>query len=208
MWFEASGDGGAAGAVTYDLLSASTETLRERMKAFGGLLERLESNTNWELNFPFYRPANCFHGGAFFEAVGEDFASLERSREIVNADVLDAWFPPSPKVVEALQAYLPWLLRTSPPTACGGLIGAIARARGVEPHNILPGAGLSTCIFRALRSWLSEDSHALILDPDVWGIRARPGTGDRLHDGPAHVICGGSLYRESGTPESGMLRRV
>jgi histidinol-phosphate/aromatic aminotransferase/cobyric acid decarboxylase-like protein/GNAT superfamily N-acetyltransferase len=154
-----------AGAVTYDLLSASTETLRERMKAFGGLLERLESNTNWELNFPFYRPANCFHGGAFFEAVGEDFASLERSRAIVNADVLDAWFPPSPKVVEALQAYLPWLLRTSPPTACGGLIGAIARARGVEPHNILPGAGSSDLIFRALRSWLSEDSHALILDP-------------------------------------------
>jgi histidinol-phosphate/aromatic aminotransferase/cobyric acid decarboxylase-like protein len=60
---------------------------------------------------------------------------------------------------------LPWLLRTSPPTDCSGLVGAIAGARGVSPLNLLPGAGSSDLIFRALRHWLTPKSHALILDP-------------------------------------------
>jgi histidinol-phosphate/aromatic aminotransferase/cobyric acid decarboxylase-like protein/GNAT superfamily N-acetyltransferase len=154
-----------SGAVTYDVLQATTAALRGRMREFGGLLERLEGNADWQLNFPFRKPAACFHGGAFFEAIGAKFDSLERCREIINADVLDAWFPPSPKVLGALQEHLPWLLRTSPPTGCEGLIEAIAQARGVAPENILPGAGSSDLIFRALRQWLTPDSHALILDP-------------------------------------------
>jgi histidinol-phosphate/aromatic aminotransferase/cobyric acid decarboxylase-like protein len=84
---------------------------------------------------------------------------------LITADVLDAWFPPAPAVVESLTTDLPWLLRTSPPTDCRGLIEAIAEARGVTPLNILPGAGSSDLIFRALRHWLSPGSHALILDP-------------------------------------------
>jgi histidinol-phosphate/aromatic aminotransferase/cobyric acid decarboxylase-like protein len=64
-----------------------------------------------------------------------------------------------------LQEYLPWLLHTSPPTGCEGLIEAIAHARGVAPDNVLPGAGSSDLIFRALRHWLTPASHALILDP-------------------------------------------
>jgi histidinol-phosphate/aromatic aminotransferase/cobyric acid decarboxylase-like protein len=154
-----------AGAVTYDVLQATTEALRERMKNFAGLLERLESKTSWHLNFPFRKPAACFHGGAFFEAVGTSFDTLERSRTIINADVLDAWFPPAPGVVSALQEYLPWLLRTSPPTGCEGLVEAIAAARGVSTENVLPGAGSSDLIFRALRHWLGPASHSLILDP-------------------------------------------
>jgi hypothetical protein len=59
----------------------------------------------------------CYHGGAFFEAIGDDFATLERSRTVINADVLDAWFPPSPIAIAAVRRYLPWLLRTSPPTS-------------------------------------------------------------------------------------------
>jgi histidinol-phosphate/aromatic aminotransferase/cobyric acid decarboxylase-like protein len=154
-----------SGAVTYDVLQATIEALRERMRSFGGLLERLESKTAWQLNFPFRKPAACFHGGAFFEAVGSKFDTLERSPSIINADVLDAWFPPAPGVVASLQEYLPWLLRTSPPTACEGLVEAIAEARGVSPEHILPGAGSSDLIFRALRHWLGPASHALILDP-------------------------------------------
>ncbi|MEQ2007715.1 MAG: aminotransferase class I/II-fold pyridoxal phosphate-dependent enzyme [Limisphaerales bacterium] len=154
-----------SGAVTYDVLQAPISAIRERMQTFGGLLDRLESKVDWQLNFPFRRPAACFHGGAFFDAIGPRFDHLERHREIINADVLDAWFPPSPKVLSALHEHLPWLLRTSPPTACEGLVEAIAAARGVAPANILPGAGSSDLIFRALRHWLTPASHALILDP-------------------------------------------
>lgn len=154
-----------SGAVIYDLLQVSTVTLRERMKNFGGLLDRLENKTKWELNFPFRKPAACFHGGAFFQEIGTSFAHLDRYRAIINADVLDAWFPPAPEVVSALENYLPWLLRTSPPTDCDGLVGQIAASRGVKASNILAGAGSSDLIFRALRHWLTPDSHALILDP-------------------------------------------
>src|SRR5947207_468872 len=39
--------------------------------------------------------AGCFHGGAFFDAVGDSFDDLSRRHQIINADVLDAWFPPA-----------------------------------------------------------------------------------------------------------------
>jgi histidinol-phosphate/aromatic aminotransferase/cobyric acid decarboxylase-like protein len=154
-----------SGAVTFDVLTATTAAIRERMKQFGGVLDRIEGNTDWRLSFPFQKPAACFHGGAFFEAIGPGFDSLERSETIINADVLDAWFPPAPGVLSALQERLPWLLRTSPPTDCSGLISATAVSRGVRPENILPGAGSSDLIFRVLRHWLNPSSHALVLDP-------------------------------------------
>lgn len=154
-----------SGQVTYELMHASVTELREHCTRFSGLLTRLEERTDWQLPFGFRRPAACFHGGAFFEAIGERFEELERRHSIINADVLDAWFPPAPAVLQALHEELPWLLRTSPPTDCRGLIEKIAGARGVDPLNILPGAGSSDLIFRALRHWLTPRSHALILDP-------------------------------------------
>ncbi|HEY4984954.1 MAG TPA: histidinol-phosphate transaminase [Verrucomicrobiae bacterium] len=107
----------------------------------------------------------CYHGCAFFDAIGVEFDHLERRHEIINADVLDAWFPPSPKVIAALEEDLPWLLRTSPPTNCEGLARVIARMRGVSPENILPAAGSSDAIFLAFRHWLTPSSRVLILDP-------------------------------------------
>jgi histidinol-phosphate/aromatic aminotransferase/cobyric acid decarboxylase-like protein len=153
------------GAVTYDLLHARVSEVREALPQFSGSLARAESKTDWRLNFSFQKPAACFHGGAFFKAIGENFDALERKEMIINADVLDAWFPPSPSVTAALKDHLEWLLRTSPPTACEGLIDTIAKARGVQSNQILPGAGSSDLIFRALPHWLSSQSHALILDP-------------------------------------------
>ncbi len=154
-----------SGAVTYDLVLGTVEGLRERALGFAPVLARLEARTAWRLSFPFHRPASCFHGGAFFAAVGEGFDDLGRRDRIINADVLDAWFPPAPGVTDTLTAHLPWLLRTSPPTACAGLIEAVAAARGVAAENILPGAGSSDLIFRAFRHWLTADSRVLILDP-------------------------------------------
>lgn len=153
------------GAVDYELLQLTIAEGRAGFSAFSGLLVRLEERTDWRLPFPFRQPASCFHGGAFFEAIGPDFATLGRHRDIINADVLDAWFPPAPGVLDTLHEHLPWLLRTSPPTDCSGVIAAIASARGISPAHILPGAGSSDLIFRALRHWLSPASHALILDP-------------------------------------------
>jgi histidinol-phosphate/aromatic aminotransferase/cobyric acid decarboxylase-like protein/GNAT superfamily N-acetyltransferase len=154
-----------AGAVTYDLMLASTTAVRQKIGALGSVMARLEAQTAWYLPFPFRQPAPCFHGGAFFSAIGEQFQTLERHQTVINADVLDAWFPPAPGAIAAVQEYLPWLLRTSPPTGCEGLLEAIAQARGVTAANLLPGAGSSDLIFRALRHWLTPASRALILDP-------------------------------------------
>jgi len=154
-----------SGKVEFELLHATTEELRVQVDRFAPLLARLEAVTHWGLGVDFRRPAACFHGGSFFKAVGEDFERLDRHQDIINADVLDAWFPPSPRVLDALQSHLPWLLRTSPPTAADGLVSALADARRVRPENILPGAGSSDLIFRALRHWLGRNSRVLIMDP-------------------------------------------
>src|SRR5262245_31233387 len=114
---------------------------------------------------PERRPAPCFHGGAFFQAIGEQFDHLERRLHIINADVLDAWFPPAPGVLAALQEHLPWLVRTSPPADCGGLLRTVASVRGLDPQCLVPGAGSSDLIFRALRHWLRPASRVLLLDP-------------------------------------------
>jgi len=154
-----------SGAVTYELLASTITHLRARQKDFAPLLHRLERSLDWRLDFPFHKPASCFHGGAFFDAIGPEFDQLERRHKIINADVLDAWFPPSPKVIAALQEDLPWLLRTSPPTGCEGMAHVIARTRSVPLPCVLPGAGSSDLIFLAFQHWLNASSRVLILDP-------------------------------------------
>lgn len=109
--------------------------------------------------------APAYHGGASFDAIGRGFDNLGRAREVIAADVLDAWFPPSPKAMDALSEYLAWAVASSPPTACEGLVAQISRSRGVAPDAILPGAGSSALIFLAFARWLSPSSRALILDP-------------------------------------------
>ncbi len=154
-----------SGAVTFELMSARTERLQQLATRHAGRLNRLERMVDWRLDIPFHAPASCFHGGAFFDAIGAGFDRLERRHQIINADVLDAWFPPSPMVLESLRAELGWLLRTSPPADCGGLVEAVAQARGVPVESILPGAGSSSLIFLALRQWLTPSSRVLLLDP-------------------------------------------
>src|SRR5882724_2332369 len=105
------------------------------------------------------------HGGDFFRAIGHDFRTLSRGRELIGADVLDAWFDPSPRVLDTLREYLPFLLRTSPPTHAEGLVEAIAEARGLDPCTILPGAGSSSLIFSCLPALIESGSTVLLLDP-------------------------------------------
>jgi histidinol-phosphate/aromatic aminotransferase/cobyric acid decarboxylase-like protein len=154
-----------SGAVTYELLSASMVELLERLRHYAIALRQLEPRVDWRMGMPFPVAAGCFHGGASFEAIGDEFDHLERDDAVINADVLDAWYPPSPRVVAALRDRLPWLLRTSPPTHAEGLTRVIARERGVGPESILVGAGSSALIFLALRHWLTAKSRVVLLDP-------------------------------------------
>lgn len=107
----------------------------------------------------------AFHGGAFYEAIGSDFANLERAGQIINADVLDAWFDPSPCVIDALRQHLPLLLRTSPPAYSDGLIRTISEVRGVPAANIVAGGGSSDLIFSLFPQIVGQDERVLILDP-------------------------------------------
>ena len=107
----------------------------------------------------------CYHGGAFFEAIGERFDTLERRRRVIPADVLDAWFPPAPAVLRTLRSHLAWMVRTSPPTHGEGLVQAIADARGVPAASVVLGGGSSDLIFLGLTQWLGRASRVLLLDP-------------------------------------------
>lgn len=153
------------GAVTFLLMSATVQQVRQVVEDRPQMLSRIEKAVDWQLTVPLRRPASCFHGGGFFRDVGEDFQTLSRHQEIINADVLDAWFPPAPGVLSTLGEHLDWLVRTSPPTGCEGLVEAIAAARAVPVADILPGAGSSSLIFLAFYQWLTAESRVLLLDP-------------------------------------------
>lgn len=68
----------------------------------------------------------CYHGGASIKKLGDSFDNLQRSIEVINADGLDAWFPPAPRASALIQDNLPMLARISPPAVDDGLLAAIA----------------------------------------------------------------------------------
>ena len=154
-----------SGAVEYELMTASIEAIRARVAESSGLTTRLRENCRWALDIPFDEPVGCYHGGASFGAIGDGMTNLDRARDVISADVLDAWYPPAPTVVDAVREHLPFLLRTSPPADCAGLLRAIATARGVPIGSLVPGGGSSDLIFRAFLRWLTPDSRVLLLDP-------------------------------------------
>jgi len=154
------------GKVLFTLIHANVEELNTFIeKNFKSFFTKVKNRCNWGLAIDFFKPANCYHGGAFFDAIGPEFDNLNKRKNIINADVLDAWFDPSPQIKDKLENHLLWICRTSPPTDCMGMINEIAKARGVKTTNVLPGSGSSDLIFLAFREWLSQKSRVLILDP-------------------------------------------
>jgi histidinol-phosphate/aromatic aminotransferase/cobyric acid decarboxylase-like protein len=153
------------GLLDYELLTAPLGNIEAELTRFESRLDRLEAQVEWLLDIPLRQPVECYHGGAFFEAIGNRFDNLARRNEIINADVLDAWFPPCPSALQALHEQLGWIMRTSPPNHAEGLVQTIAETRGVTPENILPGGGSSPLIFMAFRQWLKPPSRVLLLDP-------------------------------------------
>ena len=154
-----------SGAITFELMSATISRAREFVKRHDHLLKTIVGSVDWQIGIPPTKSVPSFHGGAFFEAIGDDFSSLGKRRDIINADVLDAWFPPSPMVVKSIQEHLPWLLHTSPPTECDGMIRTIATTRCVGVECVLQGAGSSDLIYRAFPHWLTSTSRVLVIDP-------------------------------------------
>lgn len=160
-----------SGAVRFELLTGTIDTVRESVDRLGETMASKRSidqrlnGLDWQLEIPLRASVPAYHGGASFDAIGHEFDDLRSIAHVINADVLDAWFPPSPKVIDTLMEYLPWVVRTSPPTGCEGLIAQIARSRGVRAESVLPGGGSSNLIFLALRQWLSPSSRVLVLDP-------------------------------------------
>ena len=155
----------SCGALIYEPLAATMQQVEMELTRFAARLNRLENQIEWAIDVPFRANSECYHGGAFFDAIGDTFEHLERRNEIINADVLDAWFPPCPEALRALHEHMGWLMRTSPPNHAEGLTQTIADVRGVAPCNILTGGGSSPLIFLAFREWLTPRSRVLLLNP-------------------------------------------
>lgn len=105
------------------------------------------------------------HGGQFFDDIGTCFDHLEGRSNIINADVLDAWYDPSPRVIKAISDHLPWLTKTSPPTHGDGLRRTIAETRNLPSEAILTAGGSSQLIFAFLPRIVVPGSEALTLEP-------------------------------------------
>lgn len=154
------------GKVAFTLIHAKVEELNTFIeKNFKTFFTKIKNRCKWSLAIDFFKPANCYHGGAFFDAIGNEFDDLDKRKNIINADVLDAWFDPAPQIKDELQNHFTWIFKTSPPTDCSGMANEIAKARGIKSANVLPGSGSSDLIFLAFREWLSPKSRVLILDP-------------------------------------------
>jgi len=181
-----------SGQVSYELAVASTEDFEQVVANNRSVYEAIQQKIDWQLPYLFFAPAACYHGGSFFKAIGEGLQTLDKATQIINADVLDAWFPPSPKVVTAIQENLKFLLQTSPPTHAEGLVKVIASSRGIHEQQILPGAGSSDLIFLSSPCFLNQNSKVLLLDPCY---------GEYIHVLEKVIHCKISrfnLYREKG----------
>jgi len=154
------------GSVKFTLIHGRVEELNTFLeKNFKNLFINVKQRCEWKLPIDFFKPAKCYHGGEFFDAIGVEFDNLNRRSNIINADVLDAWFDPAPQIISELKKHFRWICKTSPPTDCTGMSNGIAKARGLKPCNVLPGSGSSDLIFLAFREWLLTESRVLILDP-------------------------------------------
>ncbi len=197
--FERLGRTFVSGAVHYELMACAMSEIEPHVKRFEPLLRRWEPSVQWELDCDFLpgtppstqngteTPTQaCYHGGAFFDEVGVGFESLDRRHAVINADVLDAWFPPASGVLAELEPHLDWILRTSPPTHCEGMVHEIAKARSIPEECIVPGAGSSDLIFRVMLRWLKPGAVCCSLIPRMASISICFDTSSRVRSTCCH----------------------
>lgn len=154
-----------SGEVTFKLFFGEIKDMRKIFRIYEKILDTKSSNIDWQLGIPFFKEIACFHGGEYLNNNLDILKNPERINDIITADVLDAWFPPSPKVVEVLSNNLSLLIKTSPPVDANLVEEKIASSRNLPKENILIGAGSSDLIFLAFLSLLNERSKVLLLDP-------------------------------------------
>ena len=66
----ATGETVRSGAVLYHLLHERIPAIRTAVARHAALLRRLERESEWRVSIPFAAAPGCYHGGAFFDAVG------------------------------------------------------------------------------------------------------------------------------------------
>lgn len=174
-----------AGNVEYEVLYAPMSRIREavgRMPHVRRWVAREGLRAGHREDDPV--PPRCAHGGAALCTLGSDLRDPDALSTLVDADVLDAWFPPSPLVSRALARCLPTLARVSPPPDGEGLVAAVADRFAVSPNHLVLGAGSSDLIYRAMPSWLNRGSRVLVLDPSY-----------AEYPTVAQTVCGASVDR-------------
>jgi histidinol-phosphate/aromatic aminotransferase/cobyric acid decarboxylase-like protein len=154
-----------SGNVTFLLMELLFSETKEVIQKYDRIIKRLKHEVHWKLDLPIDSSQSCYHGGDSIRGIGSSFENLNQQTQIINADVLDAWFPPCPNAIEQINRHLPWLAKTSPPTNAIELSETIASSQGIASANVVTGAGSSDLIFRALGSWLKKSSRVLLVSP-------------------------------------------
>lgn len=155
----------ACGKTQFEAMHLRMSNVDPILYRFRKVIARIRERIHWDFEFPFEPENNCYHGGASIESIAGNFDDLDRRHQIINADVLDAWFPPCPKAISEITRHLPWLMRSSPPTQADGLNHAIAKSRNIPIEHVVTGAGSSDLIFHAFGAWLQKDSRVLLVTP-------------------------------------------
>lgn len=157
-----------SGDVEFVLMTIDRKRVDDSIQGAERWRSRIAKQIDWGFDFPL-EPASdhtaCYHGGQSIRAMGCDIQKIEAQTQVINSDVLDAWFPPSPQAVRVLGDQLSWMMRTSPPTNAEEIRQKIAGARGVPEESVVTGAGSSDLIFRAFRHWLDRESRVLLIKP-------------------------------------------
>lgn len=165
LGFETVGVTIKSGKVDFELMFIDKAKMDSCFVTYKRVFETLERRTDWQLDFPFSPQDECYHGGASIELLGSQFDHLDTQPNVINADVLDAWFPPCPEALRKLKNHLGWLSRTSPPTQPRNLESEIARQRNVPSASVVAGAGSTDLIYRAFQQWLDANSKVLLITP-------------------------------------------
>ena len=78
----------------FELIHTEVEVLRCNLTRHELVVRRLEDRMDWQLDIPF-RPSEARPSMAVPSSGRSENAldRLDRCREIINADVIDAWFP-------------------------------------------------------------------------------------------------------------------